>query len=225
MREVYLERSYERPKGPKVVSRIPQAAPDLSFDEEGALDDNFDHLFAVDTNTRVIDGKTISVVGVVSIADVAPSPGYRGQTWQFGVPFCLEYGGLKTKPEPFGWLEALGVLAQEGHLVRGRRIGLIVDSELGALQAFNARTQPVDTGRMLPPGVTLIYASADTGKENLINQALGIADSASAQILAALEAGRMPMASKPASSPLFDTVRIVEPNIVTGVPAQRGRGA
>lgn len=97
MREVYLERSYERPKGPKVVSRIPQAAPDLSFDEVGALDDNFDHLFAFDTNTRVIDGKTISVVGVVIIADVAPRPGDRGRTWQFGVPFCLEYGGLKTK--------------------------------------------------------------------------------------------------------------------------------
>jgi hypothetical protein len=204
MENVYLERSCERPKGPKVVSRIPQAQAELLFDEAAAFDKNFDHLFAVDTNTKPVGEKTISVVGVVTIANAPSAPGDRSRTWQFGVPFCLEYSDLRTKPEPFGWLEALGILAQQGRFIRGQRIGLIVDSELGALRAYNDRTMPVDTGRILPPGVTLVYASGD---------------SAAAQVLAALENSRLLMPTAPAGCPLFDTVRIVDPKINFGPPS------
>src|SRR5436305_13418240 len=60
-----LERGYERTKGPKVLSRVPVSsfAP-ISSDPNLALQ-KYDTLFALDTNTRLIDGQEISAAAVV----------------------------------------------------------------------------------------------------------------------------------------------------------------
>jgi hypothetical protein len=218
VKNAYLERSYERSKGPKVVARIPQEHSELSFNEADALDQNYDRLLAVDTNTKVVRGRSISVVGVVTIAtEVHETLQGREEGWRFDLPFCLEYGGLNVdKPENFGWLAALTTLADEGHLHPDQRVGLIVDSDLGNLPAYNERSKPIGGGHFLPPGVTLLYASADSGKENMINRALGMADAASSRILAALDAGIVAMPTKPSSSRFFDTYRYIKTNAFEG---------
>ncbi|MFC7379810.1 hypothetical protein [Brevundimonas sp. GCM10030266] len=217
MTNVYSERSYGRAKGPKVVSRIPQGQPELSFDETPALMANFDRLCAIDTNTRVIHGQTISMTGVTTIhPEVIPGPKGLEETWRFDVPFCLEYLDLKVPPENFGWLAAILQLRQIGFLRPAHRIGVVVDSDLGNLRAYNERTKPVLNEQFLMSNVTLIYASADTGKENMINQALGIADTAASQCLKGLETGIIPMITRIEPNAFYDGHRVIDVNAKEG---------
>lgn len=222
MTNVYSERSYERPKGPKVLSRIPQPQHHAAFDDEDALAAHFDRVFAVDTNTRTIHGRLLSVVGVTTVKrEVIPTPTKLQSGWRFDVPFAIEYGDLQAKPEPFGWMGALSVLKTRGYYTDGTRVALIVDSELGQLKDFNARTTPVDSGEYLPAGVTLIYASSDSGRENLVNQALSISDAASAQVLKALETGAIPMNLEPSGVAAFATFRVIGVNAIDGSQGPR----
>src|SRR6202035_3692990 len=48
MTNVYSEITYERPKGPKVLSRIPQKHRDIRFGSGGALVRNYQFVCAVD---------------------------------------------------------------------------------------------------------------------------------------------------------------------------------
>ncbi|KAF0225744.1 MAG: hypothetical protein FD176_191 [Rhodospirillaceae bacterium] len=109
MTNVYSEVTYDRPKGPKVLSRIPQAHPAASFDTQPALLKNFDFLCAVDTNDREIQGKRVCVVGLYTFKRVLiPAAAGVKEDWQGDVPFCLEYINIRSdlKPENFGWLAA-----------------------------------------------------------------------------------------------------------------------
>ena len=181
MTNVYSEVSYDRPKGEKVVQRVPQYRDEISFDAGPALRKNYDFICAVDTNTKIIGGRRISVVGVATMKWFSlPTAGGLKEGWKYDVPFCREYVGLKTeKPENFGWMVALEVLMGRGAILASTRVGMVVDSDLGNLKAFNERTMPVDLGQLLPPNVQLIYASADTGRDSPLNYALVLADAAS----------------------------------------------
>ncbi|TKV71654.1 hypothetical protein FDV58_39230 [Bradyrhizobium elkanii] len=56
---------------------------------------------------------------------------------------------------------------------------MIVDSDLGNLDSYNARKTPVIRDDLLPENAQLIYASRNAGKENIFNRTLAIADSSS----------------------------------------------
>lgn len=213
MVNTYSEVSYERPKGPKVVSRIPQADPALSFDGSAALFKNYDFLCAVDTNTRVINDQKISVVGVVTFRQ-APPPEGASEYWALDVPFCWEFVGLKVeKPENFGWLAALEELHHRRLVTAEMRIGMVVDSDLGNLTDYNAQRKPFFETRLLPKNVQLIYASADTRGESLLNRVLKIADSVSGQVLDAVATGIAAPNLKRVDSPYFEGQRIVQASV------------
>jgi hypothetical protein len=215
MINVYSEISYDRPKGPKVLSRIPQADQNLSFDAGGALEKNFDFLCAVDTNTRNIQGKNLSVVGIVTfqLVWVSEKQGLQ-RYWRHDVPFCLEYVEIKSKPENFGWLAAIEHLKQFGHINDINKIGMAVDSDLGNVNDYNQRKKPIDGPDYLPANIQLIYASADTGKDNIVNKSLSLADSVSSQCLEAVESGLVPFNQKVLDNEWFEGLRIIKPNKV-----------
>lgn len=222
MTNVYSERTYERAKAPKVLSRMPQPPHAAMFEDSDALAAHFDRVFAVDTNTRDINGRRMSVVGVATLKrEVVPGPDKVESGWRFDAPFAIEYGDLVAKPEPFGWMGALEILKQRRFYTEGHRVGLIVDSELGQLKDFNARTAPVDSGEFLPQGVTLIYASSDAGKESVLNRALSIADFAASQILSALQNGTIPANLTSSGVEAFKSFRIIGVNAVEGPPSLR----
>jgi hypothetical protein len=213
MVNTYSEVSYERPKGPKVVSRIPQAAPALTFHNSTALFKNYDFLCAVDTNTRMINDQKVSAVGVVTFRE-APPPQGASEYWALDVPFCWEFVGLRVeKPENFGWLAALEELNHRRLVTPEMCIGMVVDSDLGNLTDYNARRKPFFENRLLPENVQLIYASADTGGESLLNRVLKVADSVSGQVLDAVATGAAAPNLKRIDSPYFEGQRIVEASV------------
>jgi hypothetical protein len=221
MTNIYSERSYDRAKGPKVTSRIPQAGEALSFDEAPALARNFDVLCAVDTNTRVIGERRVSVVGVVLIKrNTLPTPRGLQTEWRFDAPFCMEYVDLIPPAENFGWMAAQEEMLKRGLIKTSQRVGVIVDSDLGNIKAYNERSKPVDCGELLPSHLTLIYATADADKDRVVNYALGIADAIATQVLLGQQEGRIsPNAG--GGHKLFAAYRCIEVSS-SGAPAGAG---
>jgi hypothetical protein len=197
MQDAYYESTYERPKGPKVINRVPLDSRCASFDPWVALPANYDQLFAVDTNTRDVGGIRISVTGILEVRQnwVCGRDGISG-FWKFESPFCLEFTELQPRPENFGWLMAIDRLEAKGRVDRVNRIGLIVDSDLGQLADYNSRKKPFCEQVYLPKNITLIYASGDGSKDRVLNKALSVADSVSSQCLDALSKGIIPLNTK-----------------------------
>jgi hypothetical protein len=215
MTNVFSEVNYDRPKGPKILSRIPQEHSDLSFDPAPALEKNYDFLCAVDTNTKVINGKNLSVVGIVTFQAVwVPDPGGLQKYWQFDCPFCLEFVSLRVNPENFGWIAALEQLRLRDRFKGVKQIGMIVDSDLGIIHDYNERRKPVFDTHFLPRGVQLLYATSDAGKENVLNFAISLADSVASQSIDAVASGAAPFSTKSGESRYYESQRTIIPNLV-----------
>lgn len=190
-----VETSYEREKGPKVLNRTPVDREMLLLDPNQALARNFDLLFAIDTNTQSIRGYRISVTGVLEISHtIDPDTGHPALAYR--TPFCLEFMQVAQQHEQLGWMMAMQEIEVREEYGKFARIGIVVDSDLGSLPAYNARALPVHGEWLLPERFTLIYASADAGSEYLTNQLIRFADKASRQVLSALRDGTAPLNTK-----------------------------
>ena len=185
----YHKVTYERPKGPKVLTRTPLLGPALQLDSNQALCKNYDILAAVDTNTRIISDLQISVTGIVLGLLVHDSQAGTNAI-AFRTPFCLEFVGISGSPEKIGWAMAVHELVARSELPPGALVGLIVDSHLGELPGFNAREVPLTDDFLLPKGIEMIYASSDVGREYGANMLIQYADRASTLVLDYLEEGR-----------------------------------
>ena len=193
MTNIYSEATFDRSKGKKVVSRVP-ILDRAYFEINDALEKNFDIVFAIDTNTRKIREFSISVSGVIKCQKVfAIDPiAIAKRYWQFFTPFCMEFTEVKSKPENLAWMMLIDYLTSPSKHMLNKRIGLIVDSDLGNLNQYNLRISPIYERFFLPKNIQLIYASSDVGREFFPNQMLKLADKASNMCLKALEAGDIP---------------------------------
>jgi len=72
-------------------------------------------------------------------------------------------------PERYGWMKMIEALMRWEKFNPNFRYGIVVDSELGLLPKINARDEPVFENFFLPENLSLIYASADGGRENFYN--------------------------------------------------------
>jgi hypothetical protein len=140
MENTYSQITYSRKKGEKVLSRLPQSNNGIFHNQHLALEKNYDFLCAVDTNTRIIKEKRVSAVGVLVIESVyIPQAQSLGKAWQFSSPFCFEFVEIRGNPENFGWLAALEEFARLGVLDGKKKVGMIVDSDLGNIPDFNSQ--------------------------------------------------------------------------------------
>ncbi|KYK43853.1 hypothetical protein A1D31_37805 [Bradyrhizobium liaoningense] len=226
MTSVYSEVTYERSKGPKVLSRIPQSHRDISFESGNALIKNYEFVCAVDTNTRTIRDGLVSVTGIIVLRPfVLPTVRELQRGWKLEAPFCLEFLDISEKTENWGWMAAHQILREQGLIGAATRVGMIVDSDLGNLNSYNARKSPVIRGDLLPETVQLIYASSDAGRENIVNRALSTADSASGQCLDAIENGGVPFNTSNGHPPWYRAYRLIRPNVVqAAAPSTTPRG-
>ena len=162
---------YTRPtKTPKVLTREPGEPGSIQLDLNQALL-RFAFVIAVDTNTVVIDENGVSISVAVLIRDIE----IAGQRWSAKlVPQdAFEFHDAAMPPERIGWWDAIRRFTAHPD-VRGP-IALVVDSELGAIAAINAREQPILDGFYLPEGVQLVYGCGDRGTQEFVSNA-AIAD-------------------------------------------------
>ena len=153
----------------------------------------YDRLFAVDTNTIVVDGHDVCVTCCVR-ADFK----LVDKTWHVkGEPIdALVMMKPRLKPELAGWLDVLRRINTDTAL----RVGLIVDSELGTIPEFNRRKIPIADNVFLPENVELIYASSDHDKDMPFNVLIAKCDKDASLLLEKLQSDRGRLAALQPSS-------------------------
>lgn len=145
----------------------------------------YDQILAVDTNTKEINGEIISVCCVVKCQlDLSESPKFTANAWPDA---CIEVRNITEAPERLFWEVVLrGIVKSEGYEKLGS-VAIVVDSELGRLDDMNNRTEAIRADYMLPEKCSLIYASADKGREWIGYHLIKLCDRVASIVLEGLE--------------------------------------
>ncbi|NTU49664.1 MAG: hypothetical protein HGA87_01995 [Desulfobulbaceae bacterium] len=175
--------TYTRVSGKeKVLTVSPRREKAASFNQTRNLKASVDYLCAIDTNTKVINNVKVSVSVIYQVPGIL-----KNHTRDIPLIYLCSYliTGVKegVNPEVIGWHLFLNNKIQLDHFKNQRRLGLVVDSELAKLDAINAIKVPYYKNYFLPKFVTLIYASTDSGKENIANQLLSYCDKGAGMVL------------------------------------------
>ncbi len=210
--DTHIRTEYDRKKGPKVVNQTPLENGILPFTPDDALTTNFDIAAAVDTNTKILFNRPISVTGIVigswDFKDDGTWRSFKGD-----LALCLEFSPVTAFREQLGWALALQELSGVGEFAAAKRKALVVDSDLGALGPYNDRERPFFENLYVPSGVTLVYASADTGTEYLANAMLRYADRCAKVVLDRIQSSQLapsPVSSSFLGAP-FSSFRRIRP--------------
>ena len=176
-KEIATGLAYERPKGHKVLARANQNPSTIFLDLNQTLT-NYDHVFAIDTNTDPQTHKSVSVF--MYLLDLR----YDNAQWKFEprYPPAFIFNSDGSSPEKIGWCNAIRRITASSD-IRGS-IAIFVDSELGRLSAINSKKESILDNFFLPDVFELIYASSDAGTEELIgNLAIKNCDRVARKIL------------------------------------------
>jgi hypothetical protein len=179
--DAHVTSQYERTKKPKIVSKVFVGNRVAKVDINKAIAD-YDQLLAVDTNTKDVFGRKLSVTAVVIARLQSSTP--SSFIWEYEIPLLIAFTSPLGPPERLGWVFALKELLKCNRISRNSRIGMVVDSDLGLLDEFNSRRTPLVGNEYLLGCVELLYGSADTGSSKLIpNKLIKEADKRSSEML------------------------------------------
>ncbi len=169
--------SYSRSdNGPKFLN-LSEARSQIETDPDRRLLE-FDHVFAVDTNTDPEAGRSVTVAARISNLTFG-----EGTTRTFAIAFlpAIVWCSARPSPERHGWRAAIQMITTSPEF--GGRVAVFVDSDLGKLPAINARKEPIIDDFILPPTYQLLYAAADRGTTEYVgNFAMGRCDRVAARI-------------------------------------------
>lgn len=166
-------------KGAKIISRSKADGTKIILDPNRNLD-SYDYLFVIDTNSITINEEKISISIPIKF-----SVEFNGPTWsaKYDLFSAFEFRNAIVNPELIGWCDFIKNILKMEDFEKGARIAIVVDSELGRLSNINKRLEPILNDFYLPENFHLIYASADVGKENVLNKMIGICDSNGRRVL------------------------------------------
>jgi len=171
-RSVYVESSYERKKGLKILNRTPLIEPRIATDPNEALM-KYEHIFAIDTNTKTIRNEKISVTCVVYCILSRISGRLKAR---YNPVFYIKFANAGKRAEKIGWMLAIKNILTNPKIAASQRIGVVVDSDLQNIPVFNRRDKAIDDNFYLPASFELVYASSDAGKEYLANKLISCCD-------------------------------------------------
>jgi hypothetical protein len=156
-------KAYQRPKGNKILFQADQNPTDI-YDGPNEYLAKFESVFAVDTNTNPGSGLSISVSLWLSRMEKNTK-----DEWVIEprYPPAFLFNSPVQNPERFAWHNLILRLMSSPDVKKP--VAIIVDSSLGILDKINLRTEPVNEDFLLPEGFTLVYASADAGREFIAN--------------------------------------------------------
>jgi hypothetical protein len=189
-KKMVREMSHDRAKGAKVRTRT---SLQDSAGVVGGLSHlaSYDVIFAIDTNSVDLGDEFIAVSGFLPFSVRRREGDYFFELGEKSIQI-YEFHGLTYKPELFAISKLISDL-EKSSAKKMPRIGIVTDSELGSLDAFNTRTAPLIGEVYLPNHFTLMYASTDTGWE-VTNKVLRLCDSAATSHINDIKAKVLPEA-------------------------------
>lgn len=167
--------TYDRSKGRKVLSKMPGiSSATMAYVDTGLL--QFDKIVSIDTNTKDVDSNRACVVASVMMT---PHVKLGGLELRGAQAIAIEFWNPVYPPERIGWRMIMDAVSETNEYICGKRYGIIVDSELGRMDAFNSREEEILPGFMLPERMTMIYGSSDSKNDSAVNKMLHMTDKAS----------------------------------------------
>lgn len=157
-----MVRSYQGERKEHIIAQ----ATNLDFvtDQVGSWTENFDYIFAMDTNThpKKKDDFFCSVAAIY-YGEVEKVNDYqRNMTCK---PYMIIdwYHPWAMKIETVTWMEVIKKLQDK--IPENKKVGIVIDSELGNLEGYNNHTIPIFGQWYLPENYTFMYATADATDE------------------------------------------------------------
>lgn len=185
---ITIGNGYTRESGKtKILNQIRTNSDQINLNPNANFD-NFDWLFAIDTNTREYNDFIISIscsaFFKIELEEPELIKDTANQKWAAKVTMqaAFIFKNPTVNPEVVGWQELINRIKQSPEFKDTLIVGIIVDSELGALSQFNRREQPIIGDHFLPDNFKLIYASSDVGREYPHNKLIRICDSTANKI-------------------------------------------
>lgn len=179
--QVGYEIGYDREKKKKVINKIDLDPSRITVNPDDSLR-KFALIYAIDTNTRATNGKLLSATGIV-LCKLDPVVDGALDV-QYGPIRGLEFWNIEDHPENVAWMKVIQFITQSPTHNPKSKIGVVVDSDLGNLPAYNTRSLPIYSDFYLPENFELIYASADVGKrEFLANHLIALSENLATSLL------------------------------------------
>lgn len=179
-----LERSYERTKGPKVLTQIPTSPTNsLTLSPDLALT-KYDTIFAIDTNTRKLHGRMVSVAALV-LGKWTRAPDLK---LCFAPTQALEFHDCDCHPDLLALKHVIMQIENDPRRSTAGNIAFIIDSHLGNFEKIISRQIPILDECYFPKWANLIYAS-DAASDSISNILLRASDHAANSLLQQIESG------------------------------------
>lgn len=178
--DAYHYVNFNRKKGPKILNKTPLDPSKLIFNPDISLE-KFDRIFAIDTNTKVVNGEIISVSCIVLCKLTRDKNNLLFA--EFAPVHCLEFRNIHGVAENIAWMRAIQFVTANPAYNMNLKFGIIVDSDLGNISSYNNRSKPIYSDFYLPKNIELIYASTDVGKEYLANKLISLYDKDATKLL------------------------------------------
>jgi hypothetical protein len=142
---------------------------------------SYDQIFVIDTNTRRLDGRLHSVAFALACRAVLCGNAMQFHYAQHAIFRCQ---GLSSDlAEKRAVVALIGAIQRNPAYRPNHRIAVVTDHDLGSHVAINARDVPLWGSGLLPTNFSLLYASADGGKENALNRAMALCDARASEVL------------------------------------------
>lgn len=171
----------------KVINRVQDKVIPNEADLMSYLSSSFDLIIAVDTNTKIIGGETVSVSGVVHcIVQNTPEPNRYEVNFPHQGVILFRNCPKELSAEKFGWLTVMQKTTREC-LNKEQRVALITDHDMDALISYNNKRIPIFRDFYLPDNFIFMYGRGDGPTQNLLNYAVKLCDKKSTDILKEIE--------------------------------------
>lgn len=183
-REVF----YERVKGRKIQAALHKEAGLVTLGGTTDLAE-MESFFTIDTNTKVIGGKKISLSCFIRWK-LIEGDGYFELVAPDKQAFVYEFHNIpdNENPEMLAILKLANDIQESEKPIGGHSVAFVTDCNLEAHAEISAGKRTIYGQHFLPKGFSLVYASTDTGVE-LLNKLLKQCDKHSARQLEFISKG------------------------------------
>uniref|UniRef100_UPI004047A62A hypothetical protein n=2 Tax=Roseivirga sp. TaxID=1964215 RepID=UPI004047A62A len=142
----------------------------------------FDVIIGIDTNSKIIENINHHV-GIASQILLDKSSTKSEPEIYFETIKLLHVTGEIDKPENVNWKNLIEFILNHPHYSTSKKYVIVVDSDLGELNNYNARTKPIIQNYFLPDNFQLTYSSSDANNDEISNQLIAFCDKIANQAL------------------------------------------
>ncbi len=161
---------------------ITQLAVQATFDPLDIFK-KYHNVFFIDTNTKVVHEKKISIATIIEVRNVQIEAVKKGikVNLQKSTPWYILFEN-ETEIHSEKIAIALLINKLKNNPDYPEHIGIISDHELGKHVQYNTRKLPLFDAFYLPNGYEIAYASADKKNDSILNKLISECDKCSSEI-------------------------------------------